>query len=466
MISHRCCKYFYRLTSRLRDTVFACLLAVAMLAFTGIRDARALTLETTTPAPTNVTGLWWNANESGWGLTLTHQANLVFVAMYTYDGAGAQRWYTSSNCIVSGDGCSGDLYAATGGSAPTSPWNPSLTLTKVGVFTAKFSDLNTGTISYSINGANGTKSITRFTWGTQTPPASPIAWSLAPELNAGMPAGVAVYRGNGLGADALRAIYATFDPAANPNVEWNVVSVAPGAKTPLEFAQGEPKRTFVVINGGYFGASTINQSFSLIIKNGALAAPGAKQLTRNGQTYFPTRAAFGEMPGGEIVATWAYPVGAGNAVTRYTLPSPNDSSKAPLAVPDANFPAGATAWNPTKAIGGGPMLIKNGNKFITATEEIFDAGSGINAGGNAPRTAVARLVDGKVLFIVVDGRSAASRGVTLSELADVLLNLGATDAVNLDGGGSSAMVVNGAVVNVPSDGAQRAVPSVLMIKEK
>lgn len=458
MINGLCNFSFWRRT--------ACVALAALLSLAAARHSHALTLETTTPAPTNVTGLWWNANESGWGLTLTHQANLIFVAMYVYDGTGAPRWYTSSNCIVTGDGCSGDLFAATGGSSPTAPWNPALTASKVGVFTAKFTDLNTGTIAYSINGANGAKSITRFTWGTQTPPASPIVWSPAPELNAAMPAGVAVYRGSGVGSDALRAIYATVDPAANPNVEWNVVSVAPGAKTPLEFAQGESKRAFVVINGGYFGASTINQSFSLIVKNGALAAPGVKQLTRNGQTYFPTRAAFAEMPGGEIIATWAYPVGASNTVTRYPLPSPNDSAKAPLAAPDANFPAGAAVWAPAKAIGGGPMLIKNGNKFITATEEIFDAASGISAGSNAPRTAVARLADGKVLFIVVDGRSAASRGVTLSELADVLLNLGATDAINLDGGGSSAMVVNGAVVNTPSDGVQRAVPSVLMIKEK
>jgi hypothetical protein len=449
----------------LRALVLACAHA-ALLAMASAQYVRALTLETTTPAPTNVTGLWWNANESGWGLTLTHQANLIFVAMYVYDSTGAQRWYTSSNCIVSGDGCSGDLFAATGGSSPTAPWNPTLTVSKVGVFTAKFTDLNTGTISYSISGVNGTKAITRFTWGTQTPPASPIVWSLAPDLSAGMPTGVSVYRGAGIGSDALSAFYTTFDPAANPNVEWNVVSLAPGAKTPLEFAQSEPKRAFVVINGGYFGASTINQSFSLIVKNSVLAAPGVKQLTRNGQTYFPTRAAFAEMPGGELTATWAYPVGTTNVLTRYPLPSPNDSTKPPLAVADAGFPAGAATWNPVKAIGGGPMLIKNSNKFITATEEIFDAASGISAGSNAPRTAVARLANGKVLFIVVDGRRAASRGLTLSELADVLLNLGATDAINLDGGGSSAMVINGAVVNVPSDGAQRAVPSVLMIKEK
>jgi hypothetical protein len=100
-----------------------------------MRDANALTLETTTPVPTNANGLWWNPNESGWGLTFTQQANLIFVAMYTYGGVGAQRWFTSSNCIVAGDGCAGDLYIVNGGLAPAVPWNAALAEAKVGLFT-------------------------------------------------------------------------------------------------------------------------------------------------------------------------------------------------------------------------------------------------------------------------------------------------------------------------------------------
>jgi exopolysaccharide biosynthesis protein len=261
-------------------------------------------------------------------------------------------------------------------------------------------------------------------------------------------------------------VYAVLDKKLNANIDWFVQSTAPGVKTASEFARDETKRAYVTINGGYFGASSVNQSYSLVVKDGVQAAPGIKQLTRTGGAYFPTRAAFGANATGEITVTWAYPVGTGNSLYNYPLPSPNDAAKAPKQVPDANFPAGATPWQPNKAIGGGPMLLQRGSKLITATEEVFDASSGINAGGAAPRTAIARLKDDRVLLLVVDGRSAASRGVALTELADILLSLGATDAINLDGGGSSTMIVNGVVANVPSDGVQRQIPSVVMFRDR
>ena len=62
---------------------------------------------------------------------------------------------------------------------------------------------------------------------------------------------------------------------------------------------------------------------------------------------------------------------------------------------------------------------------------------------------------------MVDGRSNTSRGLTLQELATYFLRLGARDAVNLDGGGSSVMVINGEVVNKPSDGRERTVSMAL-----
>jgi hypothetical protein len=425
--------------------------------------AQPFTLPTVTTAPTTINGLWWNPSESGWGVTFTQQSNIIFVTLFSYDNMGQARWYVASDCRVAGNGCSGDFYSVVGGGQPVGAWNANLSVSRVGLFTANFTDINNGSVSYSINGVNGSKTITRQLWNAAVTPTSGIAWDKAAELNTNMPTGVAVYRGVGNG---LRAWYATLDASINPNIEWNVASIAPGSRTPLEFAQAESKPVYVTINAGYFGASSINQSFSLIIKNGAMASSGVKQLTRSGQIYFPTRAAFGAMSNGDIVTTWAYPVGASNTLTQYPLPSPNDSSKAPLAVPDTSFPSGAQPWAPTKAIGGGPMLLKNGAKVLTFVEEIFDAASGIAPTSAAPRTAVAKLADGKVLFMVVDGRSTASRGVTLSELADILLTLGATEAMNLDGGGSSAMVVNGVVVNAPSDGAMRSIPSVLMFRDK
>jgi exopolysaccharide biosynthesis protein len=73
--------------------------------------------------------------------------------------------------------------------------------------------------------------------------------------------------------------------------------------------------------------------------------------------------------------------------------------------------------------------------------------------------------DGRILLVVVDGRQPThSLGMTMLELAMELKRLGAVEAMNLDGGGSSTMVVGGSVINLPSDETgERAVASALVV---
>jgi exopolysaccharide biosynthesis protein len=86
-----------------------------------------------------------------------------------------------------------------------------------------------------------------------------------------------------------------------------------------------------------------------------------------------------------------------------------------------------------------------------------------------PRTAVGVDSDtGEVLLLVVDGRQDDSRGYTMVELANLMIDLGADEAVNLDGGGSSTMIAknrngNMAVLNDPSDGFQRWVANAIEV---
>jgi len=98
---------------------------------------------------------------------------------------------------------------------------------------------------------------------------------------------------------------------------------------------------------------------------------------------------------------------------------------------------------------GVPQLIKNGKIDITWERE--KAGKSF-VEMRHPRTAVAKLKDGKFLMITVDGRQpGVSVGMTLPELAEYILSLGAIDAMNLDGGGSTTMFLDGKVINTPSD---------------
>ena len=114
----------------------------------------------------------------------------------------------------------------------------------------------------------------------------------------------------------------------------------------------------------------------------------------------------------------------------------------------------AAADSAETLVSGGPLLLQDGRvKVRTAEEKIAKD----IAAGRAPRTAAGVKKDGSVILLVVDGRSSLSAGMTLDELARYLLRLGARDAVNFDGGGSSEMVVRGKIVNKPSDGSERAV---------
>ncbi len=115
----------------------------------------------------------------------------------------------------------------------------------------------------------------------------------------------------------------------------------------------------------------------------------------------------------------------------------------------------------THALGGGPRLVNNGKIDVTDIRENFREDVRIGLG---PRTALGIDREGRYILLVVDGRQGFySNGLTLRELAATMRSLGAVDALNLDGGGSTAMSVRGNVINRPSDGEERPVSTVLLV---
>jgi exopolysaccharide biosynthesis protein len=123
-------------------------------------------------------------------------------------------------------------------------------------------------------------------------------------------------------------------------------------------------------------------------------------------------------------------------------------------------------------VGGGPRLVKSGRIYISKYEERFRRDI---AKGRAARTAVGITEDNKLLFVTVDsfprskGKNKTpdqSIGMSLTELAYFMQSLGVGEALNLDGGSSTTMVVNGQVVNQPVIGSQRQVSNAIIIKSK
>ncbi|MBW9093340.1 phosphodiester glycosidase family protein [Microbacterium jejuense] len=122
------------------------------------------------------------------------------------------------------------------------------------------------------------------------------------------------------------------------------------------------------------------------------------------------------------------------------------------------------AWN---TLSFGPAIVEEGSVVDGIEDVEVDTNFGNHSiQGDQPRTAVGVIDENHLVFVVVDGRqSGYSAGVTLTELADIMIDLGATTAYNLDGGGSSTMYFNGEVVNQPSNGGERGTSDILYIAD-
>jgi hypothetical protein len=122
----------------------------------------------------NVQGLWWRSpafSESGWGINLTQQGETLFATWFTYDADGSGLWLVMSNGAKTGDATwTGTLYRTTGPAFNANPWNPSnVVATPVGNATFSFTDGNTGTFSYTVNGVTQSKPIIREVFASPVP---------------------------------------------------------------------------------------------------------------------------------------------------------------------------------------------------------------------------------------------------------------------------------------------------------
>jgi Phosphodiester glycosidase len=111
-------------------------------------------------------------------------------------------------------------------------------------------------------------------------------------------------------------------------------------------------------------------------------------------------------------------------------------------------------------LGGGPLLIQEGKNVLDGKRERFQPDVLVGA---APRTLLGRRADGTILLVTVDGRQTEAKGMTLEEATNFMQSLGAVDALNLDGGGSTTFYLGGKVRNQPSGGQERPLPDGLGI---
>ena len=151
----------------------------------------------TANTPAALSGLFWNANESGWGIHFTQRGSNVFAAWYTYDAQGNPKWYVST-CAMAGGAtgtsgtCSGQVYEVNGPTFFSAPFDPArANATANGNLQVTFQDANNASMSYTgVAGQSRTVAITRQPLANGTPPginytdiwwggASQSGWGLA-----------------------------------------------------------------------------------------------------------------------------------------------------------------------------------------------------------------------------------------------------------------------------------------------
>ena len=248
--------------------------------------------------------------------------------------------------------------------------------------------------------------------------------------------------------------------------------------TPLQFYEKNNK-PLIVVNTTFFSFET-NKNLNVVIKDGKMVGYNIHSIPMRGKDTFQYRHPLGSGLGitkrRKADIAWLYTDSAKQYpfASQWAVVARKDSvinhdfnyyRRANIIPPHA-MNAHLKKWKMKTAIGGGPVLIQSGSVRITNDEELKFTGKAIN--DKHPRTCMGYTGDGYLIIMVIQGRfPGIAEGATLEQEAKLLLDLGCVEALNLDGGGSSCMLVNGKETIKPSDkSGERAVPAVFIINKK
>jgi hypothetical protein len=236
--------------------------------------------------------------------------------------------------------------------------------------------------------------------------------------------------------------------------------------TPSQFYEQEDS-PYVVVNGTFFSFET-NQNLNVTIRNGRVLSynvPALKSKTSD-SFYYPTRSAIGITKNRRADVAWLFTDTARRWPYAFqSRPIVARGKSSDPSFVDLNTIDRWKWWKMQTAVGGGPVLIQEGRINITNQEEQMFVNGLTDL---HPRTAMGYTKNRKLIILVIQGRyKGVAEGATLDEEAKILADLGCYEALNLDGGGSSCMLVNGKETIKPSDKeGQRAVGAVFIIKRK
>lgn len=281
-----------------------------------------------------------------------------------------------------------------------------------------------------------------------------------------LPSNLKVYRTTDSLAGRPFIGYCVIVPLKNKKVEFTT-QVGNGKRfKPTEYYLSEDS-PLVIINGTFFSFQT-NQNLNTVIRNGEIVAYNvtAVKSQNSDSFYYATRGAIGIKRNRKADVAWLFT----DSLQRWPYafqdrPIVAKGKNPKPTINDLNTLDSWTRWRMNTAIGGGPVLVKDQTLMVTNKEEqMFVNGDK----DKHPRTAMGYTSDGKLVLLAIQGRfPGIAEGATLEEEGNILLDLGCVEALNLDGGGSSCLLINGKETIKPSDKeGQRAVPAVFIIHSK
>lgn len=285
-----------------------------------------------------------------------------------------------------------------------------------------------------------------------------------------LPASVHVYKSADSVEGRPNIMYYVVADLNSPVLKFSADTSLNRRLTPTQY-YAKNHKPLLVVNAGFFSFAT-NRNLNAVVINDRVVAYNEQNQKGKGadslKYLHPFYGTFGILRDGKADIAWTYSDSSSPVLYASQKPVPYIISSHKklgngllLKIKNSRF----KKWHVMTAVGGGPVLLQGGKVKVTNNEERKFPGKAIE--DRHPRTSIGYTKDNKLVVFVCDGRSDSAAGLTLPQMATILQKIGCVEALNLDGGGSSCLLVNGKEVNTPSSkGIQRAVPSVFLIRRK
>jgi len=292
-------------------------------------------------------------------------------------------------------------------------------------------------------------------------------WQLVNAHYGELPPSVEVYRTNDSIAGKPNIAYYVKANLSDAILEFRSDTTYKRRFTPDQFYQ-KLSAPLVILNTSFFSFTT-HQNLNMMMDQGKMTAYNFHTIPGKGKDTLkyrhPLVATLGISPKGMADVAWTFTDSTKSVPWASQTPMPlilNES----IRFTHREVTAPLEKWKMQTAVSGGPVLVQNGQVQVTNNEEWKFAGKAID--DRHPRSAMGYTADGQLILLVIEGRyPGKAEGATLTQTAEMLASLGCVEGLNLDGGGSSCMLVNGKETIQPSDKeGQRAVPGVFYIRRK